>query len=462
MHFVPRKPYANQIDELDEEWRTNPRWQGVKRGYSASALTRWLFVVFGIVLESVHSAQAAQPSIETETIETHLYALKVATTPVPFGPSDGGAITPLHNDLLLATPYGSLYLVGRRGEVVAIDGQVPMGLADLLHQAQTRPDPPASGSIRTDRFRVTDILLKRLARARYRLFATHLYFTGSCIRFRLSSTTVGLLAGFLDASPRTIIDLSVSPSWKTIFDADPCLPIDWHALHESGGKMLMDGDEHLLVTVGNFGKSSDEPIHGKDFGKLLRININTGTAEVFARGLRNAQGLARDRDGNLWETEHGPQGGDELNLMEACANYGWPKVSYGVHYGRRVVGDWPVERLARHDGFARPVFAWVPSIGISSIAVNDGRFFPLWSDDLLIGSLVGKSLFRVRRHGRQVSYVERINVGEQPIRDIAQLADGRIALLSSYRKVLFLSRAYAPYCGPDARPRHVYAVDCPD
>ena len=149
--------------------------------------------------------------------------------------------------------------------------------------------------------------------------------------------------------------------------------------------------------------------------------------------------------------------------MEAGANYGWPKVSYGVHYGGEVVGDWPVERSARHDGFARPVFAWVPSIGISSIAVNDERFFPLWSDDLLIGSLSsGRSLFRVRRHGRRVSYVERIDMGGQPIRDIAQLADGRIALLSSDGKVLFLSRAYAPYCGPDAHPRHVYAVDCPD
>ena len=80
-----------------------------------------------------------------------------------------------------------------------------------------------------------------------------------------------------------------------------------------------------------------------------------------------------------------------------------------------------------------------------------------------IGSLAsGRSLFRVRRHGRRVSYVERVDMGGQPIRDIAQLADGRIALLSSDGKVLFLSRAYAPYCGPDAHSRHVYAVDCPD
>lgn len=300
----------------------------------------------------------------------------------------------------------------------------------------------------------------------------------------------------------------MSPSWKTIFDAAPCLATDWYAPHESGGKMLTDGDEHLLVTVGNF----DKPVQSMDthFGKLLRINIDTGAAEVVASGLRNAQGLARDRDGNLWETEHGPRGGDELNLIGSGAHYGWPKVSYGTAYeGSTLAAGQPAERaerLGRHDGFARPAFAWVPAIGITSIVVNDERSFPLWKDDLLIGSLRATSLFRVRRHGGQVSYVERIRGGlVKRIRDIAQLADGRIALLLEpdkhaifeamvrdadsnladadgegveraieamvrdtnsdaklQSKVLFLSRAYEPYCDPDTAPHDVYAVDCPN
>ena len=414
--------------------------------------TLWLFVALGIVLEGAHIAQAAQPPTETRTIETHLYALKVTEAQIPADPASGGAIAPLRNDLLLATPHGSLFLVGRRGEVVAIDGQVPMGSIDSL-RTQT--------GVWTDRFRVTDILLKRSAKARYQLFVTHLYFTGSCIRFRLSSTTIGL--GFPRRRPGTVIHVGVG-SWKTIFDADPCLATDDPDLHQSGGKMLTDGDEHLLVTVGDFGKlvqSTD--MH---FGKLLRINIDTGAAAVFASGLRNAQGLARDRDGNLWETEHGPLGGDELNMIESGANYGWGEVSYGVAYGRlTLTEDQPVEELGRHERFARPVFAWVPSIGITSVVVNDERFYPLWGDDLLIGSLGGpKTFFRVRGHGRQVSYVERVWMGYlvQEIRDIAQLPDGRIALWSSEGKVLFLSRAYAPYCGPDTAPRDVYAVDCPD
>ena len=466
------------------------QWRCREVGASQQLRARLLLAVaFGIAFESAQVAQAAQPPLETETIETHLYALKATTTPIPWDPAGGGAIAPLRNDLLLATPYGSLSLVRRRGDVVAIDGRVPMGLTGLLQQ----------NGPKTYRFRVTDIMLKRLARARYRLFVTHLYFTGSCIRFRLSSTTVRF--GLLRRRP------AVSPSWKTIFDAEPCLATDWYAPHESGGKMLMDGDEHLLVTVGNF----DKPIQSMDthFGKLLRINIDTGAAEVVASGLRNAQGLARDRGGNLWETEHGPRGGDELNLIESGADYGWPEVSYGTAYEGSTFATGqpaqPAERLGRHGGFARPAFAWVPSIGITSIVVNDERFFPLWEDDLLIGSLRATSLFRVRRHGEQVSYVERIRRGLGRIRDIAQLADGRVALLLEPDKqaileamvrdadsnladaggegveraieamardpnsdtklrsnVLFLSRSYAPYCGPNADPRDVYAVDCPN
>ena len=85
-------------------------------------------------------------------------------------------------------------------------------------------------------------------------------------------------------------------------------------------------------------------------------------------GIRNAQGLVRDAEGNLWATDHGPQGGDELNLLREGADYGWPLASYGIGYGGvslRLVGD---EGIGRHDGFARPVFAWVTSTALSAIA----------------------------------------------------------------------------------------------
>ena len=224
--------------------------------------------------------------------------------------------------------------------------------------------------------------------------------------------------------------------------------------------MLTDGPDHLLVVIGAHRHPSLSQAPDSHLGKLVRVEIETGRAETLAFGLRNPQGFARDEDGHLWETEHGPRGGDELNVLEPGGNYGWPQVTYGIGDQREVIvpND---EEVGRHDGFTPPVFAWVPSIGISNLVVNDERWFPLWKDDLLISSLAGHALFRVRRRGTDVQYVERIRVGDR-IRDIAQMPDGRIALLRDGGKVYFLSRSYA-YCNDEAMlKRNVYAIDCPD
>ena len=206
-------------------------------------------------------------------------------------------------------------------------------------------------------------------------------------------------------------------------------------------------------------------------GKLVRIEIETGGVEILASGFRNPQGLARDEDGVLWATDHGPQGGDELNVLKPGENYGWPLVTLGVGYNGtvRTTSVTDSKTLGQHHGgFAEPVFSWVPSIGISSIVVNDEKSFPLWKDDLLIASLSGASLFRARRRGADVQYVEKIEIGDR-IRDMAKLPDGRIALLSYTGIVYFLSRSYAPCgSGPEARRLReevpglgsVYTIDC--
>ena len=250
------------------------------------------------------------------------------------------------------------------------------------------------------------------------------------------------------------------PDWRTIFDVEPCLPLNWFAGHEAGGKMLTDGADHLLVIIGAHGIDSwwarptfDPAPH---LGKLLRIAIETGETETLAIGFRNSQGLARDAEGNLWATDHGPQGGDELNLLEPGGNYGWPLVSYGVDYGGKVPPTIEDEAMGRHDGFLRPAFAWVPSPAVSAIAVNDERRFPLWKDDLLVASLTARSLFRVRRHGTDVQYAERIEIGYR-IRDLTFMPDGRIALLRDGGRVHFLSRSLA-YCNEEQR--NVYSVNC--
>ena len=406
-----------------------------KEGVSYSATA-----VLGVVVARVEARRIELP-IELLKLGTHLYPLDINEAYFSQWDGLGGGVSALEsNDLLVATPWGKLALVRPTGEVVYLEGNVPMNVAEL--QAHPDKEDFNSGALR-----VADILLKRHSAGRYELFVTHHYFTGECIRFRLSATTLRQQGA----------DVSVSPAWRTIFDAKPCLSA---AFWQAGGRMLTDGPDHLLVVIGAHAHPALSQDPDSHLGKLVRVEIGTGRAETLAFGLRNPQGLARDAAGHLWETEHGPQGGDELNVLEPGGNYGWPLVTYGMGYRREVLvpND---EEAGFHDGFTKPVFAWLPSIGISNLVVNDERWFPLWKDDLLISSLAGHALFRVRRRGTDVQYVERIDVGER-IRDLAQMPDGRIALLADARKVLFLSRSYA-YCNDEAKlNRNVYAIDCPD
>lgn len=381
-------------------------------------------------------------------IVTHLYVLESQSVSFEWdGGWGGGAFAALCNDLVIAAPWGAILSLDPAGRVTRHDAAVPMNLEEF----QAHPDWSDDRGSR--RFRVADVLLKRRPDNVYEMFVTHHYFTGSCVRFRLSSTTVR----------RKRDGVAVSPSWRTIFDADPCLPAFHRSFHEAGGRMLEDGPDSLLVVIGvhENGRAQAPESH---MGKLLRVDVATGAAETLALGLRNPQGLARDADGNLWATEHGPRGGDELNLLRPGANYGFPLASYGVGYDGQA-GVRPATAAGGHDGFVRPVFSWIPSIGISALVENDARWFPLWRDDLLVASLTGPNdsaglaLFRIRRHGTTVRYVERMKIGDR-IRDLAQMPDGRLALLGDFGKVSFLEPSRR--CDRDSRRLgNVYAIGCP-
>ena len=383
-------------------------------------------------------------------ILSHLYALEREIIILKRFDGRGGAIESLGHDLLVATPKGRLALVAGNGEVVYLDGQVPMNLAGLeAHEEyDTLEFDPKF-------FRVTDILLKEAGAGRYELFATHHYFSGECIRFRLSVTTL-----LHDGESATVLS-----NWRTVFDAEPCIAQRHFNGQYAGGKMVEDGAEHLLVLTGSNIRGWEgwaaRPSFDTDnhMGKLLRIELESGEAEVLAIGFRNSQGLARDAEGNLWATEHGPQGGDELNLLERGGHYGWPHVTYGVEYGGMVPPEIEDAKVGRHEGFRRPAFAWVPAVAATAITVNDADWFPLWKDDLLLASLKAGSLFRVRRVGTEVQYVEKIEIGIR-IRDLATLPGGRIALLQNTGQVHFLRRS-PRYCDEAAPERRdVYSIDC--
>lgn len=406
------------------------------------------------------------PTGDKQAIRSHLYAFDLRRVPVARRATTGGAIEPLGNELLVAMPLGDLALVRYDGAVEWLRESIPMNYSGFQKWDVRNPD--SGGEKWTHNrwpFRVADILVKQVAPDSWELFATHHYFAGDCIRFRLSSTKIDRKRGeFFNW-------FTVSPSWRTVFDAEPCLNFPHHG-QQAGGKILTDGSDRLLIVLGDHGRDGwDNEAQGRSpvlpqdprshFGKLVSVDIASGHAEILALGLRNPQGLARDRDGRLWVPEHGPRGGDELNVVEEGRNYGWPYVTYGLTYAETVPKGIDAAQAGSHEDYALPAYSWIPSVGVSAVAVNDESRLPLWKNDILVASLIENSLFRVRRVGSRVIYVERIGLEGLWIRDIATMPDGRIALLDDSVSVSFLSLSNAP-CNDasDYHPHSVYVLHC--
>jgi glucose/arabinose dehydrogenase len=172
-----------------------------------------------------------------------------------------------------------------------------------------------------------------------------------------------------------------------------------------------------------------------DDGRVPADNPFVGQAgrrpEIWSYGHRNPQALAiHPETGDVWSTEHGPQGGDELNRIRPGLNYGWPVVGYGVNYG---------SGLAIHEGTLRegmepPVHFWVPSIATSGLLIYSGDRFPQWRGNLFAGGLAGEQLVRLTMDGQRVKSEETLVQGIGRIRDVRQGPDGYIYLAIDNRE----------------------------
>jgi glucose/arabinose dehydrogenase len=209
-----------------------------------------------------------------------------------------------------------------------------------------------------------------------------------------------------------------------------------------GCRMVQSPDGNLFVTLGDhFAPKELAQKLDNHIGKIVRITPE-GTApadnpfigkqdalpEIWAFGLRNAQGLAfNPADGKLWEQEHGPMGGDEINIIEKGRNYGWPRVSYGVNYDGTPVGN----GKATMDGVTDPIWHWTPSIAPSGMAFYTGDLIPGWKGSLFNGALKFELLSRLELKGEKAVKEERLlkNLHER-IRDVRQGPDGALYLLT--------------------------------
>jgi aldose sugar dehydrogenase len=202
-----------------------------------------------------------------------------------------------------------------------------------------------------------------------------------------------------------------------------------------GSRFVFDGKGHLFFSIGERGRGVDAQDLTRPNGKVHRImedgKIPTDNPfvkkdgaipSIWSYGNRNPQGLAQHPvTGDLWEVEHGPRGGDELNRIQAGRNYGWPVITYGMNYDGT-----PMTDKTAQDGMEQPVTFWVPSIAVCAIDFYTGSQFPQWKNNLILSTLAQQELRRIVIDGQKVTHQEVLFTGVGRVRDVVAAPDGYI------------------------------------
>jgi glucose/arabinose dehydrogenase len=233
-------------------------------------------------------------------------------------------------------------------------------------------------------------------------------------------------------------DLTAIKDFKVIFRQEPKLSVGNHF----GSRLVFDRDGYLFITLG---ENNDRPTAqdlDKLQGKIVRIypdgkvpddNPFVGQAgvrpEIWSYGQRNPQGAALNPwTGTLWENEHGPLGGDEINIIERGKNYGWPLATHGINYSGQPI---PEAKGKTAEGTVAPHHVWEKSPGVSGMAFYDADRFKAWQHNVFIGALVSQELIRLQFDGDKVVHEERLlSELNRRIRDVRQGPDGYLYVLT--------------------------------
>lgn len=213
-----------------------------------------------------------------------------------------------------------------------------------------------------------------------------------------------------------------------------------------GSRIVFDADNYLYTTIGDRGQMANAQKLDTHTGTVLRMNddgsvpsdnpfVNQENAlpHIWSYGHRNIQGMAfHPETGELWTHEHGPMGGDEINVIRKGENYGWPEATYGLNYNGTVIS--PDSTLP---GRVDPVLQWTPSIAPCGLEIVSGDKYPQWENNLMVGALAGQHIQRVVLDGNQVTETEKLLQGFARFRAIKQGPDGYLYVLSESPGLFF-------------------------
>jgi cytochrome c2 len=365
---------------------------------------------------SQQSVADSEKFVLDRNIDTSLLPLKLSGIRISdyyAAPKVGGAITTIGDRVIVLDRLGALYSY-RPGDPAPVKlgfPPLPNNIEDYVLQAGSHLD------VKT--FRAYSVKYMEAAKL---LAVSHEAFDKPSRSSRIAVSVIGI----------DVSTMRAEGTWRTVFlgDAEPDGPND-----AGGGRIVTNGSDKIILTTGDYlipaPAVSQDP--NSSFGKIIEINLADNSARKLTLGHRNPQGLVMTKSGVLLSTEHGPAGGDELNVITEGSNYGWPIVTLGTEY--ESYGWRDESRVGKHTGYAAPQFAWVPSIGVSNL-IQVETFHRRWEGDLLVGSLKAETLYRLRWDGTRVVFSEPIWIGQR-IRDLAEL-NGMIALWTDDTQLQFI------------------------
>jgi glucose/arabinose dehydrogenase len=272
-----------------------------------------------------------------------------------------------------------------------------------------------------------DVALDRNFASNHRIFFTYMRIVDA------ENCALAVDSARLNEEAGTLSDV------HTIFQAAPYTN---RAVSQTGSRIAIDPkDGNLFVAVGDRSTGDPIPLQAQQtatyLGKVIHItpegkpapgNPAIGLPEVWSMGHRTPQGLTFAPDGRLWETEHGPRGGDELNLIEKGKNYGWPVIVHGINYPGTKIGEGIVEK----PGLEQPRYYWDPIIAPSGLAFYRGELFPQWKTSVLVGGLSGQAVFRLElgKDDKVVNEEALVVELNERIRDVRVFQDGAVYVLT--------------------------------